>query len=303
MRLVVADDLQRSRLTVFFRLLLALPHFVWIALVVRRPRSRPRRVGRGARAWSTATGPARVHGDVRSPGHPRGRLHLPRGEPVPGIHRTAWLPPRRDPDTPERQSRWSIGLRLLLALPALLVAGALGTGGAGNSGGAGVAAVCALLGWFAILALGRMPVGLRDLAAYGLGYVAQAYAYALLVTDRYPNSDPDAIGPGWDLPPHPVRLELEDDGRSRLTVFFRLLFAIPHSSGSHSGASRRSWPRSRTGSSPCSASRSADALHRFLAAYLRYYAHVTAFVTLVANPFPGFTGDPGYPVDIVIDSA
>ena len=34
---------------------------------------------------------------------------------------------------------------------------------------------------------------------------------------------------------------------------------------------------------------------------MRYYAHVTAFVTLVANPFPGFTGDPGYPVDIVID--
>ena len=65
-------------------------------------------------------------------------------------------------------------------------------------GRAGVAAVCALLGWFAILALGRMPVGLRNLAAYGLGYTAQAYAYVLLVTDRYPNSDPDAIGPGWD---------------------------------------------------------------------------------------------------------
>ena len=28
-RLVLADDLRRSRLTVCFRLLLALPHFVW----------------------------------------------------------------------------------------------------------------------------------------------------------------------------------------------------------------------------------------------------------------------------------
>ena len=41
--------------------------------------------------------------------------------------------------------------------------------------------------------------------------------------------------------------------------------------------------------------RSAAPLHRFLAAYVRYTAHVTAFVTLVANPFPGFVGAPGYP--------
>ena len=32
-RLVVTDDLRRSRLTVFFRLLLAIPHFLWIGLL------------------------------------------------------------------------------------------------------------------------------------------------------------------------------------------------------------------------------------------------------------------------------
>src|SRR6266540_5923476 len=31
-RLVVSDDLGRSRLTVFFRLILAIPHFIWIYL-------------------------------------------------------------------------------------------------------------------------------------------------------------------------------------------------------------------------------------------------------------------------------
>ena len=31
-RLAVTDDLRRSRLTVFFRLLLALPHLIWLAL-------------------------------------------------------------------------------------------------------------------------------------------------------------------------------------------------------------------------------------------------------------------------------
>ena len=95
-----------------------------------------------------------------------------------------------------------------------------------------------------------MPLGLRNLGAYGLGYTAQAYAYMLLLTDRYPNSDPEAIGPAWELPPHTVRLELADDGRrSRLTVFFRLLLAIPTSSGWRSGRSRRSSLRSRTASS------------------------------------------------------
>ena len=43
-----------------------------------------------------------------------------------------------------------------------------------------------------------MPNGLRDLAAYGVGYTAQACAYALLLTDRYPNSDPERARPGLE---------------------------------------------------------------------------------------------------------
>ena len=35
-----------------------------------------------------------------------------------------------------------------------------------------------------------MPQGLRDLAAYAIGYSAQVTGYLLLLTDRYPNSDP-----------------------------------------------------------------------------------------------------------------
>jgi hypothetical protein len=41
------------------------------------------------------------------------------------------------------------------------------------------------------------------------------------------------------------------------------------------------------------AGRSPDALHRFLAAYMRYQTHVGAYLLLVANPFPGFLGRPG----------
>ena len=221
-----------------------------------------------------------------------------------------------DVSIPERQSqpRWQTAFRLLLAIPALMLAATLGSfagGGGGSqaaedggskaewfasSGFGGVAAVCAVLGWFAAVALGRMPLGLRNLAAFGLGYTAQAYAYVLLLTDRYPNSDPEAIGREWELPPHTVRLELDDDGRrSRLTAFFRLLLAIPHFVWLALWTIAAFFAAIANFFVALVRGRSADALHRFLAAYVRYYAHVVAFVTLVANPFPGFDGSPGVP--------
>jgi len=317
------DDLQRSRLTVFFRLLLAIPHIFWIVL------------------WSVAvfftaiagwfaalfTGflPEPIHGFlgryVRYATHLGAYLSLA-ADPYPGFTGDPGYPV--DVTIPERQpqSRWSIGFRLFLALPALLLAAVLGSGFGGGGGGSqtaggddasnaqwffssgvgGVAAVCAILGWFAILAIGRMPLGLRNLAAYGLGYTAQAYAYGLMLTDRYPNSDPEAIGPEWELPARPVRLELDDDGRrSRLTVFFRLLLAIPHFVWLLLWSIAAFFAAVANWFVVLFRGRSAEALHRFLAAYVRYDAHVTAFVTVVANPFPGFAGTAGYPVDITID--
>ena len=92
-------------------------------------------------------------------------------------------------------------------------------------------AVSAFLGWFASLATGGMPRGLRDAGAYALGYRAQASAYLLLVTGRYPNSDPHGDARGLEPPPlHPVRLvgDAHDLRRSRVTVFFRLPLAFPH---------------------------------------------------------------------------
>ena len=43
-------------------------------------------------------------------------------------------------------------------------------------------------------------------------------------------------------------------------------------------------------------------LHRFLACYVRYAAHVVAYMSLAANPYPGFAGRAGsYPIDVEID--
>jgi hypothetical protein len=48
--------------------------------------------------------------------------------------------------------------------------------------------------------------------------------------------------------------------------------------------------------------RSPEGLHNFLATYLRYQTHVRAYMLLVADPFPPFTGKPGtYPIDVEVD--
>jgi len=90
--------------------------------------------------------------------------------------------------------------------------------------------------------------------------------------------------------------------RSRITVFFRLLLALPHLiwvtlwAILATLAAIVQWFVTLVRGVP------AGALHRFISAYIRYRLHVTAFLLLVANPFPGFTGAPGvYPLDLEVD--
>ena len=317
-RLVVDDDLRRSRLTVFFRLLLAIPHLVWLLLWTIAA------VVVGIVAWVAALVRGRLPDGlhaflgsyVRYGVHVGSYLSLV-ANPFPGFTGGPGYPVDVSIPPPERQARRTIAVRLLLAIPALVLAAVLGGGlapgatqGRGNgrwaagSGIGGVTAVCGILGWFASLARGRMPHGLRDLGAYGIGYGAQAWAYAFLLTDRYPSSDPEAVGPVWALPPHPVALRIEDDGRrSRLTTAFRLLLALPHLVWLTLWTVAAFLAALLNGIVALVGGRSAEPLHRFLTAYIRYAAHVTAFLFLVANPFPGFAGTPGYPLDVELAPA
>lgn len=307
-RLVVEDDLRRSRLTVFFRLLLAIPHFFWLGIWTWGV------VFAVIAAWFAAlvrgTVPGALHrflaGYVRYATHVSAYLTLA-ANPFPGfLGHPGSYPVDVELDDPRRQSRWGIAFRLVLAIPALLVVGALyGTGGIGRGGyhvAIGAAGAAAFLGWFASLVTGRMPDGLRDLLAYALRYVAQFDAYALLLTSRYPDSDPGEAQ--IELPrEYAIRLTVADDlRRSRLTVLFRLLLALPHLvwlllwGVAAFLAAFANWLVTLVRARP------AGPLHRFLAAFLRYSTHVSAFLYLVANPFPGFTGTPGlYPVDVVIE--
>jgi hypothetical protein len=47
--------------------------------------------------------------------------------------------------------------------------------------------------------------------------------------------------------------------------------------------------------------RSPLSLHDFFASYIRFTTHLHAYFFFAADPYPSFTGKPGYPVDVEID--
>jgi hypothetical protein len=312
-KLRLSDDLERTRVTVFFRLLLAIPHIVWlylwgIAVFLMTILNWFATLATGT-PWREAHAFASRY--VRYTVHVYAYIAL-LADPYPGFGGNAAYPVDVELPEPGPQNRWTVVFRLVLALPALLLGGVLSTGLSYGGGSAdsypyyqvgGLLTVVALLGWFAILARTRMPRGLRDAGAYGVAYSAQLYAYLLLVTDRYPNSDPlAALG---DLPARsedPIRLDVEDDRkRGRATTFFRLLLAFPHfvwlvlwGVAVYAGAIA-SWFIQVVAGRPNAG------LHRFIATYLRYGTHVYAYVYLLAEPYPEFDGRAGaYPVELSV---
>ncbi len=101
---------------------------------------------------------------------------------------------------------------------------------------------------------------------------------------------------------HPVSLVATDDlSRSRLTVFFRLLLFIPHAIWWALWAIAAFFAVFVAWVIGIFTGRVPDGLHNFLAAFVRYTAHIYAYVWIAADPFPGFTGQPGYPLDLAIE--
>ena len=305
-RLVVADDRCRSRLTVFFRLFLAIPHLFWLGLwtfavsftaiaqwFVTVFRGRP------------ADPLQQFHiAYVRYSTHVGAYLSLA-ANPFPGFLGEPGYPIDVEVDAAERQPRLTAAVRFLLAIPALFVLAIVNGGGPGGSFAGsfvvsgGLVLTAAFLAWFACLVRGETPHGLRNVAAYGLRYTAETYAYLLLVTRTYPTTDPTLPASAGPTPEHPVALEVDDDrGRSRLTTFFRLPLTVPHIVWLLLWGIVAFVAVIAQWFFALFVGRPSAPLHRFLAAYVRYQTHVGAFLFMVANPFPGFTGQPGYPVDL-----
>jgi hypothetical protein len=177
-RLHVNDDLQRSRLTVFFRLLLAIPHLIVLAL------------------WSIAAYIVAIISWFAAlfAGRLPDGLHEFQGrflrycthvyaytfllaDPWPAFGGGEGYPVDLEVAGPQDQGRLGVFFRLILAIPALILQYVL----------VYLLELLAFLGWFACLALGRMPEGMRNLGAYCLRYQQQTLGYIFLLTDRYPS--------------------------------------------------------------------------------------------------------------------
>jgi hypothetical protein len=180
-QLVVTDDLKRNRLTVFFRILLAIPHFivlyVWgiVAEIVVFI------------SWFAAliTGkvPDGLHNFLAS--YLRYSAHVNAymsilADPYPPFSGSAPYPVDLEIAPSEPQSRVTVFFRIIIAIPALIVMYALNI----------LHFVIVFLGWWASLFLGRMPKGLRDTGAWTLRVTLQTQAYLMLLTGQYPQFGP-----------------------------------------------------------------------------------------------------------------
>jgi hypothetical protein len=177
-RLVVTDDLRRSRLTVFFRLLLAIPHliavYVWgidgfLAAIVN---------------WFATLfagrSPQGLHDFISSflvyQTRVTAYLYL-LAEPWPPFGSSGEYPVDLQVDGPREQNRLTVAFRVILAIPALILASVFRT----------LNQVLAFVSWFYALATGHISEGIRSLGAYCLRYEQQTYGYVLLATQRYPS--------------------------------------------------------------------------------------------------------------------
>jgi|SRR4051812_33892848 len=177
-RLIVNDDLQRSRLTVFFRVLLVIPHFIvlmlWgiaayvVAIISWFVVLFAGRLPEGLHEFQSRF--------LRYATHVYAYLFL-LADPWPAIGGGEGYPVDLEVAGPQEQGRLGVFFRVIIAIPALILQGVL----------VYLLELLGFLGWFACLALGRMPEGMRNLGAYCLRYQQQTLGYIFLLTDRYPS--------------------------------------------------------------------------------------------------------------------
>lgn len=134
------------------------------------------------------------------------------------------------------RNRLTVAFRFLLAIPHLVLVGGPAAfafsffwhaegphseWGAGVGLLGGVAAMIALIAWFAIVFGARFPRGLWALSAFYLRWRVRSVAYVTMLRDEYP-----PFGDGA----YPAELTLPEpaEPRDRLTVALRPLLALPH---------------------------------------------------------------------------
>lgn len=177
-RVTSDEPLKRRRLAVLFRVPLFLPQAIalffasaaaLVALVL---------------AWGAASVAGRVPAGlhrflatyVRYIGRATAWFYLLSGRYPSGPQHPFAL----DVDDPVTQRRLLVFARPLLAIPALVLAGALRV----------VLMLSSVAAWFAALALGRTTAGLQELGMFCLRYELETLGYLLLLTPSYPRLAP-----------------------------------------------------------------------------------------------------------------
>jgi hypothetical protein len=178
-RLVVNDDLQRNRLTVFFRLILAIPLILWailwsviamLAYIVNWFATLI--MGRSPDGLHTFLATF-----LRYTTHVRAYLLLVADPYPPFTGKEGTYPIDLEIDPPQPQNRLTVFFRWILAIPVLLLTNILSN----------LSQLLAIFSWFIALVMGRVPEGLRNFAALAIRIETQTYGYLLLLTGRYPS--------------------------------------------------------------------------------------------------------------------
>lgn len=170
-----------SRLTTFFRYFTVLPHAIvfalwgyavyfatigqWFVAVFTGKRSRG--IWDFQRSWLAYGSRVQSYTDLTHDVWPRFGAQWG-DEPVAFDHEYV-----------EQADRLTSALRLIWAIPAIIILTVIGIG----------AAVVVVISWFAILFTGRMPRGMFDFVVRYLRYALNVSAYELLMTDTYPRYD------------------------------------------------------------------------------------------------------------------
>jgi hypothetical protein len=176
---------QRSRLTTFFRLILAIPWFIvsifwglvafvcaliaWFAIVFtgRYPEGLYRGVSMALRFGTRMNGFALLMTDAFPPfggeENPEYPVRLRIGPPL------------------EQYNRWKTLFRIILLIPITIILYFVQI----------VSRAISILAWLVIVVTGKLPRGIFDVMRFTLAYEARAASYHLLVTETYPPFSPD----------------------------------------------------------------------------------------------------------------
>ncbi|MEO6606437.1 MAG: DUF4389 domain-containing protein [Aeromicrobium sp.] len=122
-------------------------------------------------------------------------------------------------DPPDKVARWRVIGNFVLAIPHLIVLYALRI----------VAQLLAFVAWILGVFTGKVPEGILGMIAMYIRYSTRVAVYVAFLEEEYPpfTFATTFADPGDD-PRVRVDFAAETEGRNRLTIFFRILLAIPH---------------------------------------------------------------------------